>query len=93
MLKGPAAGAAFDAEGRPTQAAIGFARSKGAAPEDIRREVVDGTEFVVVSVEAARRAARDVVPELIARLITSLQIPRGMRWGSAPEGASDYLRF
>ena len=55
--------------------------------------MVDGTEFVVVSVEAERRAARDVVPALIARLITGLQIPRGMRWGAVPEGAGEYLRF
>jgi glycyl-tRNA synthetase beta chain len=92
-FRGPKAEIAYAGDSTLTKAGAGFARSKGAAPEDIRREVVDGTEFVVVSVEAARRAARDVVPELIARLITGLQIPRGMRWGSAPEGASDYLRF
>ena len=92
-FRGPKAEIAYAADGTLTKAGAGFARSKGAAAEDIRREVVDGTEFVVVSVEAGRRAARDVVPELIARLITGLQIPRGMRWGAVPEGASDYLRF
>ena len=92
-FRGPKAEIAYAADGTLTKAGAGFARSKGAAAEDIRREVVDGTEFVVVSVEAGRRAAREVVPELIARLITGLQIPRGMRWGAVPEGASDYLRF
>ena len=92
-FRGPKAEIAYAADGTLTKAGAGFARSKGAAAEDIRREVVDGTEFVVVSVEAGRRAARDVVPELVARLITGLQIPRGMRWGAVPEGASDYLRF
>jgi glycyl-tRNA synthetase beta chain len=33
------------------------------------------------------------VPGLVARLITGLQIPRGMRWGARPAGASEYLRF
>ncbi len=92
-FRGPKAEIAYAADGSLTKAGAGFARSKGAAEEDIRREVVDGTEFVVVSVEAERRAARDVVPELVARLITGLQIPRGMRWGARPEGASEYLRF
>ncbi len=92
-FRGPKAEIAYAADGTLTKAGAGFARSKGAAAEDIRREVVDGTEFVVVSVEAGRRAARDVVPELVARLITGLQIPRGMRWGAVPAGASDYLRF
>ena len=92
-FRGPKAEIAYAEDGTLTKAGAGFARSKGAAAEDVRREVVDGTEFVVVSVEADRRAAREVVPELVARLITGLQIPRGMRWGARPEGASDYLRF
>ncbi len=92
-FRGPKAAIAYAEDGTLTKAGAGFARSKGAAAEDVRRQVVDGTEFVVVSVEAERRAARDVVPELVARLITGLQIPRGMRWGARPEGASEYLRF
>ena len=92
-FRGPKAEIAFAGDGTLTRAGAGFARSKGASAEDVRREVIDGTEFAVVSVAAGRRAARDVVPELVARLITGLQIPRGMRWGAVPEGASDYLRF
>ncbi len=92
-FRGPKAEIAYAEDGTLTKAGAGFARSRGAAAEDVRREVIDGTEFVLVSVEADRRAAREVVPELIARLITGLQIPRGMRWGARPEGASDYLRF
>jgi glycyl-tRNA synthetase beta chain len=92
-FRGPKAQVAFAEDGSLTKAGAGFARSKGAAPEDVRRAVVDGTEFVFVSVAAERRAARDVVPELVARLITGLQISRGMRWGARPAGASDYLRF
>ncbi|MGE5229539.1 MAG: glycine--tRNA ligase subunit beta, partial [Deltaproteobacteria bacterium] len=92
-FRGPKAAIAFAGDGTLTKAGAGFARSKGAAAEDVRREVSDGTEFAVVSVEAERRAAREVVPELVARLITGLQIPRGMRWGARPEGASEHLRF
>ncbi len=92
-FRGPKAEIAFAEDGTLTKAGAGFARSKGAAAEDVRREVVDGTEFAMVRVEAERRAAREVVPELITRLITGLQIPRGMRWGARPEGASEYLRF
>ncbi|HEX5640946.1 MAG TPA: glycine--tRNA ligase subunit beta, partial [Thermoleophilia bacterium] len=92
-FRGPKAAIAFADDGTLTKAGAGFARSKGAAAEDVRREVSDGTEFAVVSVEAERRAARDVVPELVARLVTGLQIPRGMRWGARPADASEYLRF
>ncbi|MFA4965707.1 MAG: glycine--tRNA ligase subunit beta [Thermoleophilia bacterium] len=92
-FRGPKAEIAFDAEGGLTKAGLGFARSRGAQPEDVRREVAGGTEFAVVRVEAERRAAGEVLPALIARLVTGLQIPRGMRWGAKPEGADDYLRF
>jgi glycyl-tRNA synthetase beta chain len=92
-FRGPKAEMAFNEDGTLTKAGAGFARSKGAAAEAVRREVIGGTEFAVVSVEAERRAARDVVPDVVASLITGLQIPRGMRWGAKPPGASEYLRF
>ncbi len=58
--RGPKAEIAYDAAGGLTKAGLGFARSRGAQPEDVRREVVDGTEFAVVRVEAERRDAADV---------------------------------
>ena len=92
-FRGPKAQVAFDADGGLTKAGAGFARSKGAQAEDVRREVHDGTEFAVVRVEAPRAPAEDVLPELVRKLVTGLQIPRGMRWGRRPEGEEDYLRF
>ena len=91
--RGPKAEIAYDAAGGLTKAGLGFARSRGAQPEDVRREVVDGTEFAVVRVEAERRDAASVLPGLIPALVTGLQIPRGMRWGGRPAGEADYLRF
>ncbi len=92
-FRGPKAEVAFAADGSLTKAGLGFARSRGAAPEDVRRETVEGTEFAVVRVEGARRAASEVLPGFLARLINGLQVPRGMRWGARPEGEADYLRF
>lgn len=92
-FRGPKAEVAFDADGGLTKAGQGFARSRGAVPEDVRREVVDGMEFAMVRVEAARCATTEVLPGFVARLIGGLQIPRGMRWGQRPPGEEDYLRF
>ena len=92
-FRGPKAAIAYDAAGALTKAGQGFARSRGARPDDVRREVVEGTEFAVVRVEAERRAAVDVLPGVVTRLVTGLQIPRGMRWGRRPAGAAEYLRF
>ncbi len=91
--RGPKAEFAYDADGGLTRAGLGFARSRGAQPEDVRREVVDGTEFAVVRVESERRAAGEVLPGVVSRLVTGLQIPRGMRWGARPVDEADHLRF
>ncbi|HUK76722.1 MAG TPA: glycine--tRNA ligase subunit beta, partial [Thermoleophilia bacterium] len=91
--RGPRADVAFGPDGAPTKAGEGFARGKGLTPATLQRETVDGTEFVVAVIEAERRGAERVLPDICRRLITSLQIPRGMRWGARPAGADDYLRF
>jgi len=92
-FRGPRAEVAFDADGAPTRAGEGFARGKGVTPAALQRETVDGTTFVVAVVEAARDSAEHVLPGVCRRIITALQIPRGMRWGARPAGAADYLRF
>lgn len=92
-FRGPKAEIAYDADGNLTKAGLGFARSRGARPHDVRRETVGGAEFAVVKVEAERREAADVLATLLPRVVTGLQIARGMRWGQRPAGEDDYLRF
>ena len=91
--RGPLAKVAFGPDGAPTKAGEGFARGKGIKPAQLVRETVDGNEFVVAVVEAERLPAERVLPDICRRLVSGLQIPRGMRWGARPAGADDYLRF
>jgi glycyl-tRNA synthetase beta chain len=91
--RGPRASVAFGADGAPTKAGEGFARGRGLAVADLGRETVDGVEFVVAEVEAPRADALAVLPDVVAKLIAGIQVPRGMRWGRRPRGADDYLRF
>jgi len=91
--RGPRADVAFDGDGAPTRAGAGFARGKGVRPEDLGRETVDGVEFVTAEVEAERRPALGVLPGLVPRLVTGIQVPRGMRWDRRPAGADEFLRF
>ena len=83
-VKGPSVKAAFDAEGNPTKAAEGFARSRGVAVSDLVRDTIDGGEYVVAHVEETGRAAEEVLPGLLGTLIGDLDWAKSMRWGSGP---------
>lgn len=91
--RGPRVSVAFGPDGVPTRAGEGFARGRGLTVADLGRETVDGVEFVVAEVEAARDDTLAVLPALVARLFADIQVPRGMRWGRRPQGAADYARF
>jgi len=92
-FRGPRVAAAFGPDGAPTKAGEGFARSRGVAVADLGRETADGVEFVIAEVDAPRATALEVLPTIVVRLIGSIQVPRGMRWGRRPPGTEEYLRF
>jgi len=77
---GPAARVAFDAEGRPTRALLGFCTGKGVEPSAVRRVSTPKGEYVAVTVHHAGRAAADVLPEMLAGVASRLQFPKVMRW-------------
>jgi len=88
-VKGPAVKAAFDYEGRPTKAALGFARSRGVAVEDLVRESADGGEYVFAIVEEAGCPTAEVLPDLLAGLVADIDWGKSMRWGS---GSTRFIR-
>lgn len=88
--KGPAAKAAFDAQGNATKAAEGFARGKGVAVSDLVRETDDsGNEYMFAIVEQLGNPAVAVLPELLAGLASALAWPKSQRWGS---GTARFIR-
>ncbi len=92
-VKGPPARAAFDAEGRPTQAAIGFARSKGVDPASLRRAEIDGGEYIVATVQEAGRPAVEVLAEALPGLIAGLKFGKAMRWNRSAVAFSRPIRW
>ena len=77
---GPAARVAFDADGKPTRALLGFCKGKGADPESVRRVETPRGEYVAVTVHHVGRPAAEVMPSFLAALATRLQFPKSMRW-------------
>jgi glycyl-tRNA synthetase beta chain len=78
--KGPPAKAAFK-DGKPTKAAEGFARSKGADVSALEIRETDKGEFVFVHLKIPGRPTAEVLTNLVPEWITKLEGKRFMRWG------------
>ena len=83
--KGPAAKIAFDADGNPTKAAIGFARGKGLTPENLERREVKGVEYVFSTKNIPATPVADLLPDILAGFITAIKWPRSQRWAAYSE--------
>jgi glycyl-tRNA synthetase beta chain len=76
---GPPIAQAFDAEGQPTQAAIGFARSQGVDVTALGRAQTPKGERVSVLKTEKGRKAESILPEVLDRLIAGLKFRKAMR--------------
>lgn len=80
--KGPATRAAFDAEGTPTKAAIGFARGKGVPVESLVVREDESGSYVYATAETLGEESAVVLPDLLARVTENLEWTKSQRWGS-----------
>jgi glycyl-tRNA synthetase beta chain len=79
--RGPALDAAFDDDGKPSRAALGFAGSCGVDIDQLeRRETAKGSWLYFCTTQAGR-SLQDLLPELVTNALTGLPIPKRMRWG------------
>jgi len=78
--RGPPVAAAFDAEGRATKAAEGFARSCGVDVEHLERVRTDkGEQLAFRTIEVGEPTA-SLLPALVEEAVARLPVPRRMRW-------------
>ena len=75
--RGPSVQAAYDKEGNPSKALMGFIRGQKINLEDI--EIRD--DYVYAHITNKGKPAIDVLPEVFAAMINGLAYPRAMRWG------------
>lgn len=81
-IKGPPADQAFDADGNPTKAAIGFARARGVPVESLVVRDTPRGAFAFATFTESGRPAADVLTEVFPRVVRELRFPKMMRWGS-----------
>ncbi len=80
-ITGPPREAAFDAEGKPTKAALGFARAQGVSPEDLRVKQTSRGEYVVITAHKPGVTTVELLGGVLADLIKDIPFPKSMRWG------------
>jgi glycyl-tRNA synthetase beta chain len=78
---GPHYDQAFNADGKPTMAALGFAKSCGVGIEALSQK--EGRLYF--KSEKPAQKTMDILPDLIRQAIRSLPIAKPMRWGAHPD--------
>jgi glycyl-tRNA synthetase beta chain len=79
-VTGPPARVAFDAAGKPTKAAEGFARTNGVSVEELQRIETEKGEYLFISkvIEGGDSAAQ--LPDILSRMIGQIPFRKSMRW-------------
>ena len=90
---GPPKRIAYDEEGEPTKAAIGFAKTQGVELADLRIVETERGEYVAASKLETGVPTHELLETLLTEWIEALRFPKTMRWETAAGGARAFARF
>ncbi|GER94808.1 glycine--tRNA ligase subunit beta [hot springs metagenome] len=79
---GPPVNAAFDKDGMPTKAAEAFAKTYGLHIKDLLKKEKGKGTYVVAVIRETSQQTIDLLPDVLQRLVLSLNFPKSMRWGN-----------
>ena len=79
--RGPALAAAFDGDGNPSRAALGFAGSCGVELDQLERRETDKGSWLYFCSTQPGKSLQELLPQLLATALAELPIPKRMRWG------------
>jgi glycyl-tRNA synthetase beta chain len=82
-VTGPPAAKGFDANGRPTKAALGFAKANGIPVSKLQTIPTDRGDYLGFKRSLKSRKAELLLQESLPGLITGLKFPKVMRWESS----------
>lgn len=84
-LRGPPVRIAFDDAGKPTQAAVAFAKKCGVAVSELQQIETDKGAWLVHQVHSAGASTESLLPDMLLQCLQSLPVDRRMRWGQGDE--------
>jgi glycyl-tRNA synthetase beta chain len=82
QVMGPPVRAAFAADGAPTPALLGFAKRTGLEPDQLARVKTDKGEYLAATKKIEGRPTREVLGEIVPRVLAGISWAKMMRWGS-----------
>lgn len=80
--RGPAIAAAYNADGSPTKAALGFAASCGISFADVSELKTDKGAWLHFTQTVSGKKTTDLLSDLVQQALTALPVKRAMRWGN-----------
>jgi glycyl-tRNA synthetase beta chain len=81
-ITGPPRKVAFDENGRPTKAALGFAEKQGVSVEDLETIQTSKGEYLYIKRQVPGRSTMELLADLLPELISQIPWPKSMRWGN-----------
>ncbi|HEJ6947881.1 glycine--tRNA ligase subunit beta [Serratia marcescens] len=81
--RGPAIAQAFDAEGKPSKAAEGWARGCSITVDQAERLVTDKGEWLMYRAHVKGQSAQALLAGMVSTALAKLPIPKLMRWGDS----------
>ncbi len=90
---GPPKRVAYDENGEPTKAAIGFAKTQGVELSALRIVETERGEYVAASKHETGEPTPEVLQRLLPEWIEALRFPKTMRWETQSEGQQAFARF
>ena len=92
-VMGPPVSAAFDAEGHPTPAGLGFARKLNADFDALVQTDTPRGKYLTFHRRIRGRATVDVLPEILSALLRDLTFAREMHWDAELDDGKGELLF
>lgn len=77
---GPAKSVAYDAEGKPTKAAQGFARGQGIDVSELTLIMTEKGEYLAAKKSEVGRETSELLTEMLPRLMGAIPFKKSMRW-------------
>ena len=93
VLTGPPASAAFDANGQPTPAAVGFAKKQGVEVSALERLETPKGVYLSFKKQIRGKAAVDVLPDVLTGLLRDMTFPKAMHWDASLDDGKGELPF